>query len=328
MLVDIQSVTAPTFFLTATEESHVYPAPMCTKAMGRSLHKLTAWLRRFYTNNGRRESDCHPKRPDSEESDLSTNKKLESRTSSDTETEFVQHHTLVRASTMANQTFGPVSPTRARTGAPDSEEYKKMVAGLTFRVISCPVLQAKKLEARQFCARYNVDDDILKDDTIPLHELFMGLRKERERLLRTVIGTVGQGPVIEPPFHFQYGCNITIGDSFYANVNLRIMDSGLVSIGNRVLIGPNVTIVTELHEKEIMSRRSGKVFAKSVTIEDDCWIGVGTTILPGVTIGKGSVIGAGSIVTRDIPPASVAWGNPARVVEPVNDAGAVFAGIN
>jgi acetyltransferase-like isoleucine patch superfamily enzyme len=106
------------------------------------------------------------------------------------------------------------------------------------------------------------------------------------------------------------------------------MDSGLVTIGNKVLIGPNVTIVTELHEKEIMSRRSGKVFAKPVTIEDDCWIGVGTTILPGVTIGRGSVIGAGSIVTRDIPSASVAWGNPARVVELVGDANAVFAGMN
>lgn len=79
------------------------------------------------------------------------------------------------------------------------------------------MLQAKKLEARRFCARYNIDDEILQDDTMPLHELFMALRKERERLLRTVIGNVGQGPVIEPPFHFQYGCNITLGDSFYAN---------------------------------------------------------------------------------------------------------------
>lgn len=106
------------------------------------------------------------------------------------------------------------------------------------------------------------------------------------------------------------------------------MDSGLVTIGNRVLIGPNVTIVTELHEKGIMSRRSGKVFAKPITIEDDCWVGVGTTILPGVTIGRGSVIGAGSIVTRDIPPGTVAWGDPARVVETVGDADAVFAEMN
>ncbi|GAM41619.1 hypothetical protein TCE0_042f14872 [Talaromyces pinophilus] len=294
---------------------------MWTKSMIRSLHKLSGWLRRFYTSNGPRES--HPRRQSP-----SNHKKLESRTSSDTETECVQHHTIVKASTMAPHILDSDSPTRTRIGIPESEEYDKMIAELPFRVISCPLLQAKKLEARRFCARYNVDDEILKDDTMPLHELFMGLRKERERLLRTVIGAIGQGPVIEPPFNFQYGCNITIGDSFYANVNLRIMDSGLVTIGNKVLIGPNVTIVTELHEKEIMSRRSGKVFAKPVTIEDDCWIGVGTTILPGVTIGRGSVIGAGSIVTRDIPSASVAWGNPARVVELVGDANAVFAGMN
>jgi acetyltransferase-like isoleucine patch superfamily enzyme len=95
------------------------------------------------------------------------------------------------------------------------------------------------------------------------------------------------------------------------------MDSGEVTIGDRVLIGPNVTIVTELHDKDISSR--GDVHAHPVTIEEDCWIGVGTTILPGITIGKGSVIGAGSVVTRSIPPFSVAWGDPARVVEPVKD---------
>jgi Maltose acetyltransferase len=81
-------------------------------------------------------------------------------------------------------------------------------------------LQAKKITARQFCAKYNVDDDVLKDDEMPLHELFMGLRTERERLLRTIIGSIGQGPVIEPPFNFQYGFNITMGDSVYANVKL------------------------------------------------------------------------------------------------------------
>lgn len=101
-----------------------------------------------------------------------------------------------------------------------------------------------------------------------------------------------------------------------------------MSFGNRVLIGPNVTIVTELHEKEITSRRNGNVFTKPVTIEDDCWIGVGTTILPGVTIGKGSVIGAGSVVTRDIPPFSVAWGDPARVVKSVKDAREVYGEIS
>lgn len=175
--------------------------------------------------------------------------------------------------------------------------------------------------ARQFCTKYNVDDEVLKQDGMALHDLFKALRRERERLLRTIIGSVGEGPVIEPPFNFQYGCNITMGDSVYANVNLRIMDSGKVIIGDRVLIGPNVTIVTELHDKDLTSRN--EVHAHPVTIEEDCWIGVGTTLLPGVTIGKGSVIGAGSIVTRSIPPFSVAWGVPAQVVESIKDPCAV-----
>lgn len=298
---------------------------MCIKDMRQSLYEVTGWLRRCFTSKGPQES--RPRGQSRKKTDLSHNKKLESRTSSDTETDCVQHQTVVKASTMSPHILKSGSPETTQTGIPDSEEYDKMITELPFRVISCPLLQAKKLEARRFCAKYNADDEVLKDDTMPLHELFMALRKERERMLRTVMRDIGQGPVIEPPFHFQYGCNITLGDSFYANVNLRIMDSGLVTIGDRVLVGPNVTIVTELHEKEIMSRRSGKVFAKPVTIEDDCWIGVGTTILPGVTIGRGSVIGAGSIVTRDVPPASVAWGDPARVVEHVSDANAVFAGM-
>lgn len=101
--------------------------------------------------------------------------------------------------------------------------------------------------------------------------------------------------------------------------SLRIHDSGFVTIGNRVLIAPNVTILTESHDKDVQSRRDGVVYARSVTIGDDCWIGSGATILPGVTIGKGTTIGAGSLVTKDIPPFSVAWGVPARVIHGVDD---------
>lgn len=101
--------------------------------------------------------------------------------------------------------------------------------------------------------------------------------------------------------------------------SFRVHDSAPVTIGNGVLIAPNVTIVTERHDIEIQSRRDGVVYAQPVTIGDGCWIGVGVTILPGVTIGKGCVIGAGAVVTRDIPSYSVAWGVPARVQKKVED---------
>lgn len=109
--------------------------------------------------------------------------------------------------------------------------------------------------------------------------------------------------------------------------SLRVMDSALVVIGNNVLIGPNVTIVTELHHKDIESRQNGIVYASPVVIEDNCWIAVNTVILPGVTIGKGSVVGAGSVVARDIPPGSIAMGSPAVRKSAVPDSAAIFPGI-
>ncbi|GAD97049.1 conserved hypothetical protein [Paecilomyces variotii No. 5] len=211
---------------------------------------------------------------------------------------------------------------RLQNAGPLCREYEKMISGQPYVVSPwadpSPSLQGRKLRARQFCASYN-QDDIPNDPKMPPEKVFQGLRNRREKMLRTIIGEIGEQPVIEPPFNFQYGSNISLGDRFYANVNLRIHDSGFVTIGNRVLIAPNVTIVTETHDKDIQSRRDGVVFARPVTIGDDCWIGSGATILPGVTIGKGTTIGAGSMVTKDIPPFSVAWGVPARVIHSVDD---------
>lgn len=97
-----------------------------------------------------------------------------------------------------------------------------------------------------------------------------------------------------------------------------ILDCGLVTIGDRVLFGPYVSIFAATHETEIQSRRDSVEFARPVTIGNDCWIGGQTTILPGVTIGNGCTIGAGSVVTKDIPPFSVAVGSPARVIKRVS----------
>lgn len=96
-----------------------------------------------------------------------------------------------------------------------------------------------------------------------------------------------------------------------------ILDCAIVTIGNRVLFGPFVSIFAATHETEVQSRREGIEYAKPVTVGDDCWIGGNTTIMPGVTIGKGCTIGASSVVTKDIPDFSVAMGSPARVVKKV-----------
>lgn len=99
--------------------------------------------------------------------------------------------------------------------------------------------------------------------------------------------------------------------------SLVILDCALVTIGNRVMFGPFVSIFSATHETEVQSRRDYIEYARPVTIGDDCWIGGNVTIMPGVTIGKGSTVAAGSIVTRDIPEFSVAMGTPARVVKKV-----------
>jgi acetyltransferase-like isoleucine patch superfamily enzyme len=97
-----------------------------------------------------------------------------------------------------------------------------------------------------------------------------------------------------------------------------ILDCGIVTIGDRVMFGPFVSIFAATHETEVQSRRDNIEFAREVKIGDDCWIGGHVTILPGVTIGQGSTIGSNSIVTKDVPAWSVAMGSPARVVKKVS----------
>lgn len=94
---------------------------------------------------------------------------------------------------------------------------------------------------------------------------------------------------------------------------MSILDSSIVVIGDRVMFGPNVSIVTAGHETSVLSRQRQVEFGHPVFIGNDCWIGSNVTILPGVTIGEGVTIGAGSVVTRDIPAYTVAFGSPCRV---------------
>lgn len=107
--------------------------------------------------------------------------------------------------------------------------------------------------------------------------------------------------MIEGRVHCDYGFNIEIGDNFYANVNLVILDGAKVTIGDNVFIAPNTGIYTAGHPLEKDLRNQGLEYAKSVHIGNNVRIGAGVSIMPGVTIGDDTVIGAGSVVTRSIP---------------------------
>lgn len=132
----------------------------------------------------------------------------------------------------------------------------------------------------------------------------------------TALLSIQEGAHIEPNFFCDYGYNIKIGRNFYANHNLTIIDVCSVSIGDNVLIGPQVMISTGTHPTDPVQRRETE-FGASIKIGNDVWIGGNVSILPGVTIGNNCVIGAGSVVTRDIPDNKIAVGNPCRVIKSV-----------
>ena len=142
---------------------------------------------------------------------------------------------------------------------------------------------------------------------------------KKDELLRKILGKAGKDVYIEAPFHCDYGYNIEIGDSFYANYNLIILDIAKVTIGNKVMMGPNVAIYAASHPLHPESRNTGYEPGDPITIGDNVWIGGNVCILPGVTIGKNSVIGAGSVVAKDVPEGVLAIGNPCKVIRKITE---------
>ena len=143
-------------------------------------------------------------------------------------------------------------------------------------------------------------------------------QEKKSVLLKTLLGKTGDNILIEPPFNCDYGYNIEVGENFYANVNLCILDGAKVCIGDNAFIAPNVGIYTAGHPLDAISRNQGLEYAYPITIGDNVWIGAGVIILPGVTIGDNAVIGAGSIVTKDIPANALAVGNPCHVIREID----------
>lgn len=136
--------------------------------------------------------------------------------------------------------------------------------------------------------------------------------------LKSLFGRGGDSVLLEPPFHCDYGGNILLGEKVYFNFNCIVLDVCEVRVGDFTLFGPAVQIYTALHPMNAQARRT-REFGKPVTIGSDVWVGGGAIVCPGVTIGDRAVIGAGSVVTRDVPAAVFAAGNPCRVVREINE---------
>lgn len=176
-------------------------------------------------------------------------------------------------------------------------EREKMVAGEVYNP-GDPELVAEQASAKAWMVRYN--------------GALAATPTERLQLLRDRLGAVGDGVVIRPPFHFDYGWNLFVENGVFMNFGCIVLDVAPVRIGARTQIGPAVQLLAADHPRDAAQRAQGIENGRPVTIGSDVWIGGGALILPGVTIGDGAIIGAGAVVTRDVAPGATAVGNPAR----------------
>ena len=155
-----------------------------------------------------------------------------------------------------------------------------------------PELAESRVRARALTARFNAGEDVLGE----------------------LLGRLGEGVTIEPPFHCDYGWNITMGDGSFVNFNGVFLDCAPIEIGELTLLGPNVQLSAATHPVDPRERETGLELARPIRIGRNVWIGAGVIVGPGVTIGDDTVIGAGSVVVKDVPERVVAVGNPCRVI--------------
>ncbi len=161
-----------------------------------------------------------------------------------------------------------------------------------------------------------------RNNKIKIHDYNLLRPDETEKidaLLKNILGKTGENVCVEAPFHCDYGKNIEVGENFFANYNLTILDVGKVIIGSNVQIAPNVSIYTAGHPIHPESRNSGYEYGIEVIIGDNVWLGGNVVINPGVHIGNNVVIGSGSVVTKDIPDNVVAVGNPCKVIKVITE---------
>ncbi len=184
-------------------------------------------------------------------------------------------------------------------------QKERMLAGLPYKAW-LDGLAEERLACRKLIYRFNL--------------LEPGNEEQAETLLKGILGKTGERVHIEAPFHCDYGWNIEVGEDFYANYGLIILDVGKVTIGKNAQIAPHVGIYTAGHPIHPDSRNSGYEYGLPITIGDNVWIGGNAVILPGVTIGDNVVVGAGSVVSRDLPSNVVAAGSPCRPIREITEA--------
>ena len=182
-------------------------------------------------------------------------------------------------------------------------QYERMVAGLIYDTCDKEILEMQ----RPF-----------KEKLWAFNQLTPFDDEKKAAYMKETFAECGEKCYIELPFHASWGgSHVHFGAGIYANFNLTLIDDGHIYVADRVLFGPNVTVVTANHPLNAELRRKEMQYNRDVYIGENVWIGAGSIILPGVHIGKNAVIGAGSVVTRDIPDNVLAVGVPCRVVREI-----------
>ena len=176
-------------------------------------------------------------------------------------------------------------------------EKQKMINGLMYNPEDITLKNERKY-VKNLCLEYN---SLTYEDA-----------HKKNEYLNKILGRCGNNITIEPNFFCDYGYNIKIGDNFYSNHNLVILDPAPITFGNNVFIGPNCGFYSPSHPINPVERNSYLEYAKPIKIGNNVWFGGNITVLGGVTIGNNAVIGAGSVVTKDIPANTIAFGNPCK----------------
>lgn len=184
-------------------------------------------------------------------------------------------------------------------------EKEKMLAQRLYDANHDEELLRERNRAKDLCHRYN---QLLPSD-----------EEGKRALMKQLLGRT-KGPFcIVAPFWCDYGCNIEIGENFFANHNTVILDGAKVTFGDNVFVAPDCGFHTAGHPIDHERRNRGLEYAYPITVGDNVWIGAGVQVMPGVTIGSNVVIGGGSVVVKDIPDGSVAVGNPCRVIRAITE---------
>lgn len=182
-------------------------------------------------------------------------------------------------------------------------EYEKMISGQMYNPLDKHLMKLRQ-SAREQIYQFNTS----KPKSL----------KKRTKILKKLFGSTGKNIYIEPNLRVDYGCNIHVGENFYANFDCIILDVAPVRIGKNCMLAPNVKILTATHPIDAQERISGIEYAQPITIGDNCWLGAGAMILPNVSLGNNVVVAAGAVVTRSFGDNVVIGGCPARVLRELN----------